>query len=328
VTQTAAGREPQPARDMVAVEQSRAVTEIQSQIEVAIKFPRDEERARSKLLKACQRRSFAERALYAYQRGGGLVTGPAIGMAKEAARLWGNIRYGWVELQRRDGESIVQAFAHDLETNTQDTRVFTVRHVRDTRQGQKVLTEERDIYEMNANQAARRMRQCIFELLPADVLEDAIAEVNKTMAGDGTESLEERVAKVVERLGEFGVAREQIEAKLGHNLDATTERELVTLRAAGRNIEDGFVRAEQLFGDGEPTTEEGGDVAAGEARQEQQSKPRAAKPDAEDLIARIELSDNENEIGKLVIEASQLSSSDLARAKKAAEARKKKLKAA
>lgn len=65
------------------------------------------------------------------------------------------------------GKSIVEAYAWDLETNTRRTTHFEVFHIRDTKQGPKILTEERDIYETIANQASRRMRGCILQLIPA-----------------------------------------------------------------------------------------------------------------------------------------------------------------
>ena len=40
------------------------------------------------------------------------------------AQNWGNIQYGIRELSSENGESTVEAFAWDVETNTRQTKVF------------------------------------------------------------------------------------------------------------------------------------------------------------------------------------------------------------
>lgn len=66
--------------------------EIESAIIVAKKFPRNEEACFQKLMKAASRSSFAEDATYSFPRGDTNVTGPSVNLAREAARIWGNIR--------------------------------------------------------------------------------------------------------------------------------------------------------------------------------------------------------------------------------------------
>ena len=59
----------------------------------------------------------------------------------------GNIDYGIIELEQKDGKSEMMAYAWDLETNTRVTKIFGVEHKRDTRNGSYALTDSRDIYE-------------------------------------------------------------------------------------------------------------------------------------------------------------------------------------
>ena len=54
-----------------------------------------------------------------------------IRLAEELARCWGNIDYGLRELSRRAGESEMEAYAWDLETNTMSSQKFTVKHIRE-----------------------------------------------------------------------------------------------------------------------------------------------------------------------------------------------------
>lgn len=110
---------PAPSADgILATDQARAVAEVQAALVIAASRPRNELRARDRLLQACQRVNLASGALYQYTRGGTSVSAPSIRLAEAAARAWGNINYGFRELSRRPGESECEAFAWDLETNT------------------------------------------------------------------------------------------------------------------------------------------------------------------------------------------------------------------
>jgi hypothetical protein len=239
------GKEPSAA--LVAVEQSRAVAEVQSAIFAARMSPRDQNAAYSRIIKACQRKRLAECAMYAYPRGGQTVTGPSIRLAEALAQNWGNMQSGFVELEQRNGESQVLAYAWDLETNYRTEKRFRVKHERHTRDGKKRLTDPRDIYELVANQASRRIRSCILGVIPGDIIESAIEECEKTMRGDGKEPLADRVRKMVAAFEAIGVTGEMIKTRLGHNLDATTEIELVNLRKIYTSLKDGMGEVDQWF---------------------------------------------------------------------------------
>jgi hypothetical protein len=84
----------QTAEIMPTAETAMAEMEIQATIISAKKFPRDELRSFEKLTKSCRRVSFAKEAEYVFPRGGINISGPSVNLAREAARVWGNIRYG------------------------------------------------------------------------------------------------------------------------------------------------------------------------------------------------------------------------------------------
>lgn len=232
---------------MVAVAESRAAQEVQAAMTVAKRFPRDETAAFNRVMKSCKRKSLAECAMYVYPRGGTQVTGPSIRLAEELARSWGNLEFGITELEQRNGESVMLAYAWDLETNCRQTKVFTVKHERHTKRGSYHLTDPRDIYETTANQGARRMRACILGIIPGDVVDAAIAECEKTMRGDNNEPLSDRVRKMVAAFQDFGVTQEMIEARIGHRIEAVIETELVQLRKAYTSIKDNMADVRDLF---------------------------------------------------------------------------------
>lgn len=206
----------------VAVEASRAIAEAQGKLVIAKRFPRDEVQAYNRVAQACQRKGIAEKAFYSYNRGGGTVSGPTIRFAEELARCWGNIDYGIKELSQDEGKSEMQAYAWDLETNAQSVQNFTNPHIREVGGKAKVLTSQRDIYEINANMGARRLRSRILAILPTDLVDMAIAECKKTLAGNNDEPLIDRVKKMIVAFGKIGVTQEQIEKRLGRKVDTMT----------------------------------------------------------------------------------------------------------
>ena len=102
----------------VTIESSRAVAEAQGKLVIAKNFPRDEVEAYAKAMEACKRKSLAEKATYSYPRAGSTISGPSIRLAEELARCWGNIDFGVKELSQKEGESEMQAYCWDMETNT------------------------------------------------------------------------------------------------------------------------------------------------------------------------------------------------------------------
>lgn len=226
--------------------EARAVAEVQAAYVIAKKFPRDENQAYMKIMNACKRPYLAEQAMYAYPRGGTLVNGPSIRLAEVMAQAWGNMEFGIKEVSQSNGISTVEAYAIDLETNTRKPVIFYVKHERHTKNGIKKLTDPRDIYELVANQGARRLRNCILAIIPGDVQEAAVAQCKKTME-TGEVPLVERIRIMVTKFDEIGVKVEHLEKRLGHKLDATIAQEIVTLQGIYKSIKDGFSGREEFF---------------------------------------------------------------------------------
>lgn len=245
----------------IEVASTRQAAEVQAAMVVAKRFPRDETAAFARIMAACKRKTLADQALYAYPRGGETVTGPSIRLAEALAQAWGNVDCGLAELDQRNGETIMQACAWDLESNTRIVRTFSVRHERHTRNGVKKLTDPRDIYELGANQGARRLRACILAVIPGDVVEAAVSECEKTMQGDNSEPIADRARKMVAAFAEMGVTQAQIEKRLGHKVSAIQPTELVHLQKVFRALRDGMGAVADYF-EGDAPAKRGVDLAA------------------------------------------------------------------
>lgn len=229
----------QRANAVVEIEQSRAVAEMQGAMVIAKKFPRNQIEAIERIKNACCRPTLASGALYSYARGGSEITGPSIRLAEVIAQNWGNIQFGIRELERNAGRSQVEAFAWDMETNVREVKTFTVEHTRYTKSGSRKLEDPRDIYELIANDGARRLRSCILSIIPGDVVEAAVAQCEATLKASADTSLE-AVKKLVETFATFGVSAEQIEKRIQCRLDAIKPAQIVNLRKIYQSLRDGM----------------------------------------------------------------------------------------
>ena len=297
---------------LVEVESKRAIAEAQSQFAIAKRFPRDERRAIDRIDTACQRPGLAEQATYLYSRGGTNVEGASIRLAETIALAWGNIDFGFRELEQANGESTVQAFAVDLETNTRRTASFVVRHERhvtDRRnpRGPKIvqpLTDPRDVYELVANNAARRVRACVLSVVPGDVTEAAVQRCKATL--EITEKVTpERLAALVHRFGELGVTKEQIEKRIQRKLEAITPAQLVQFRSIGVSIRDGMSQAADWFDAAavvETEKKKGVEVAKAAAKAATQPEPVKETPERKAVLDQCALAIAEK-VGRDAVEA-------------------------
>jgi hypothetical protein len=224
---------------MAKIAGSREVTEAQASIMVAKRFPRNEMEIMDKVLLACQMPRLAESALYQYSRGGTEISGPSIRMAETLFRIWGNGACGLRELESRAEESLIEAYAVDYETNIRQSKIFTVRHERTTKKGTYALEDGRDRYENLANFGARRLRACILSLIPVDLTEAAVSEVERTLKATA-DLTPEGLKKLVTSFAAFGVTKEQIEKRIQRRLDTVSAGQVVGMKKIYTSLRDGM----------------------------------------------------------------------------------------
>jgi hypothetical protein len=231
-----------------AIEQARAVAEVQAAVTVAQKMPRNEALAERTMTDSCGRLAMAERAFYRVPNRG---EGPTVHLARELARIWGNIDYGVRELRRDDeaGESEIQAFAWDQQTNTRTTRTFIVPHARMANKKRKRLDDLGDIYLNNQNIGARAVRECIFAVLPAPFTEQAQELCKSTLQHGEGEPLEARIPKMVAAFDGIGIGVSRLEGKLGRKRPDWTAADVATMKVTFASIKRGEVNADEEFPD-------------------------------------------------------------------------------
>ena len=265
-------------------ESSRAVAEVQAALFIARTNPRDQKRAMDRILNACCRTTLAESAVYAYARGGSSITGPSIRLAEAIAQQWGNIQFGIRELSNQGGKSEVQAFAWDVETNPRREITFTVPHVRHTKKGSYKLEDPRDIYELVANQGARRLRACILAVVPGDVVEAAVNQCQLTLQAH-TDVTAEGIKALVSAFKAFGVTKSQIEKFCQCRAEAIKPAQIIRLRSIYTSLRDGMSNPSDWF---EPDETQAPAVieAKAEPSLKDKIKARKAKAEAETVKAK------------------------------------------
>jgi hypothetical protein len=235
-----------------AAASSKAIAEIQAALVIAQSNPRNQLAAMDRILLAFQRPGLAEKAMYAYARGGSSITGPSIRAAEAIAQQWGNMDFGWREIDvrpgtpNRAGESTVECFAWDLETNTRSIKTFQIKHERHTKSGTTKLTDPRDIYEMLANNASRRQRSCMLAVIPIDVVDSAMAQAAATLRAT-VKITPELIASLISKWAEYGVTKEALEKKLQRRIEAIMPAQVVSLGSIYNSVKDGMSVAADWF---------------------------------------------------------------------------------
>lgn len=275
-----------------AAAEAREEAEIKAAIVLARKFPRNEGAIYTKLLKSCGRASFAEEAMYSFPRGQTTVEGPSINLAREAGRLWGNLRYG-LEIIREDEESrAIRGWVWDVETNTKISHTDEFKKlIQRRRDGATVWVtpDERDLRELTNRRGAVAVRNCLLQIIPKDFIEAAMDEAKKTLRKAASQ---DKPAKVAAMAGEFdllGINKAALEKYLGHPLAEITDDEFLKLRGAYAAIKDDYARKEEFFGNGGgPKTAEGTlDMDALKAGTEAEHRPHEQANSPAEFMAQL-----------------------------------------
>jgi len=252
-------------------EQQRAKSEIEAALTLAAHMPRDEKQAMDGILVSCQRKGLAEKAQYQYSRGGTSISGPSIVLMEAIAQRWGNIDFGFRELSRypgrgnQPGESVVEAYAWDLETNTRRKVVFQVEHAMTARGKKKLLTDPRDVYEYVANQAQRRVRTCLENIIPRDIVDSACEECDRTLKAE-IQDVADAAKKMLAAFTKYNVTQAMIEGRIQRRIDAITPAQIIGMKKIYASLSDGMSEPADWF-----------DVSAEEKAEEPQTAAEKVK---------------------------------------------------
>ncbi len=242
---------------LAAISSNAQATEVLASIFVAKQFPRDLGEVTMNMNQSCSRMKLAQAARYSYPRGGSRVEGASIRLAEALLSSWGNAEAGWMELSTHwdakgaKGQgckvSLCRSYCFDKQTNVRREINFEVPHVRFSRQGATILDDARDVYELCANQASRRIRACILQIIPSWLVDEALERVDETLEKGDKRPLPDKIRSMLAAFASIGVTREQIEKRIAHKAEASSATELVNLGKIYTSIQDGMSSAHQEF---------------------------------------------------------------------------------
>lgn len=242
---------PSALTSATAVEQTRAIQEVQSRLIIAKRFPRDEIAAHARIMKACKRRALADQAVYRLPIGNKTQVGPSIRLAEVLANAWGNISFGVKEIARASGRSQCIAYCWDQETNTLIEYEFEVEHWIEVGQkgnkSKRPITDPVEIDRLIANRGARKMRNAILQVIPGDVIDEAVKACRKTVAEGGGVPLTDRIRTMVTSFAEISVTQEMLEQRLGYPIADATGDDIASLQGVWKALVDKEAKRSEFF---------------------------------------------------------------------------------
>lgn len=250
--------------------------EVQAAIIIAKKFPRKEDAAYEKLMKACLRTTFADDAIYSYPRGGTDIEGPSVHLAREAGRVWGNLEYGFVIVRDDEVERHIRGWAWDKETNVRNFSEASFKKMIYRKGKGNIIPDEREMRELTNKHGAILERNAILKTIPKDFIEDAMTQCRETLDQQAAQDPDGARKRLILAFSALGITPEMLERKLSHPLVQSTAKEIADLRKIYTSIKDGnSTWAEHLGGGESPKEGERGALAM------------------EDLKAKVEKPENE-----------------------------------
>lgn len=260
-------------------EQAQAVAErykaeVMVKREQAVRCPRDIMSFRKRLLKHCERYTFASEARYRKPVGGGdYVEGASIRFVKAALQCFGNVESTQQVIHDDDEVRIIRVTVTDLEENVQfseDVQIAKTVERRSPRRGDVVISKRENsrgdiVHLVAANEddlankvsaaASKKLRNCGLSLLPPDIVDEALAACDATVRSGIRQDPEGQTKALVDAFDSVGVSADQLAEYLGHSALQCTPSEIKELRAVYSALKEGHTSWQSFVAERETVAE-------------------------------------------------------------------------
>lgn len=238
-------RSPETASTAVA---AQATAAIQARYVMAMRNPRDWDTVRVKLLRECDRTSFAAVARYRKPIGQG-VEGPSIRFAEAALRCMGNAFPETMTIYDDPEKRIIRQLVTDLESNLTYSKDIVIDktversqlksgqtplRVRENSSGRMtylVPATEDDLLNKENALTSKALRTNALRILPGDILEECMLRVKATLMKDVASDPDAYRKKLADSFASISIMPNQLKEYLGHDLAASTPAEMTELRS-------------------------------------------------------------------------------------------------
>jgi len=229
----------------ISIIESQERANIDMLVATAKRYPRDEEKAEQKMIKAATRNvETAENLQYNLERDGHAIVGASVRMAEIAVQYWQNIRFGG-RVVSNDGKIITgQGFCHDCENN-----IFSAFEVGRRITDKLGRTYSEDMQVVTGMAAiAIAFRNSVFKVIPTSIIDNVIIEGRRYAVGDH-KTLPQRRTRLLKRLAALGVSESRVLAFLGYeSAEQITSDDVDRLIGIGTAIKEGSTTVEETFG--------------------------------------------------------------------------------
>ena len=237
---------------------TKARAEVESQLIMARKFPRNEDDIRTKVLKTCRIYSFAEKAKYKKPQGKKynestrsyeqqFVIGPSIRLAEELFRQWGNSTMEMMVLYENAKVRIVNCKAMDLQTLAISTGQFLIektverkdakfREVISERMNSNnekislVVATEDEVFSKQNQIGSKYRRNLIMQLMPVWLVSEAIAMIDETIKAGIKENPDKAKLDMIDTFAKIGILPSDLEKYIGHPMAQINADEILELK--------------------------------------------------------------------------------------------------
>lgn len=247
----------QPAGETAAqVLAAQAKALVSARFEIAIRQPRDIDQVRERLLRECQRPSFAEVAIYRKPIGEG-IEGPSIRFAEACIQAMGNLAVETPAIYDDADKRIIRVIVADMETNVVHSKDVTVAKrversrlydgqvaikTRLNKRGQPVyIVEATDDEILNTENAlvSKALRTTGLRLVPGWLIDECMTAVRATRERGSAADPDAAKRKMLDAFRGVGVTAEQVKEWLGHSADTISPAEREQLLGIFTALKDG-----------------------------------------------------------------------------------------
>lgn len=258
-----------------------AEAEVKAMCAMAIKYPRDLDVVRQKLLRECKRPSFAQSALYAKPVGGGKVTGLSIRFAEAAIASMGHIHTSIKTLAESDEYRKIEIRVWDAQNMVSYADEATIEKTIERRsiaKGQEyvrmrvnksgdplyiIRATEDDLLNKVNSAKSKSIRNSGLRMVPGWLLDECKQTVSATTRNEDASDPDAAKRKIFDSFAEIGVSAEDIKKYVGHSAEKLEPAELDDLRQLFVAVRDGETTLRAIFKQREGEASEAGESTSG-----------------------------------------------------------------
>lgn len=243
VAQVAQG-DAQSVIQMDAIEKAN----VDVQVSTAKQFPRNVTRAiQNSIVMATIDPDTAQMMRYALTRGGKIITGPSVHLAKLIVSNWGNIRAEAKVVQITDSQVVSRGTCWDLENNVA-TAIEVRRNIK-SKNGQRFSDDMITVAGNAANSIA--FRNAVFSVIPKAVTDKVYKAAHECIKGDLSDEaklLQKRTNCLKFFNDEYGITEEEVIKLCGkQTVNQIKADEIALMLGIYQSLKDGDTTVEEVM---------------------------------------------------------------------------------